>query len=38
LIVSIAIAKELQWKSTKFIIDGWMDEKHQHDITTVVIN
>jgi hypothetical protein len=30
--------KELQWKSTKFIINGWMDEKSQSDITTVVAN
>jgi hypothetical protein len=33
------VAKELQQKSTKVIIDGWMDGKqHQHDVTMVVAN
>ncbi len=32
------VANKLQWKSTKFFIDGWMKNKCQHDITVIVAN
>jgi hypothetical protein len=37
--IAPVVIKELQWKSTKFVIDGCTDEKQcEHDITMVVTN